>query len=85
VRLYIYGDDWNLDNIECNVSLPGIAGAVNYKCQIKKERTFDMSNQVLGLVIEGKATCTECKRVFNLYDLEDAEEYFYGHDCEVDE
>jgi hypothetical protein len=46
---------------------------------------FDMSNQVLGLVEEGKATCTECKRVFNLYNLEDAEEYFYGHDCEVDE
>ena len=44
-----------------------------------------MSNQVLGLVIDGKATCPECKRVFNLYNSEDSEEYYYGHDCEVEE
>jgi hypothetical protein len=28
--------------------------------------------------------CQECKRVFNLFSLEDAEEWFYGHDCEAD-
>ena len=28
------------------------------------------------------ATCTECNRAFNLEDEADAEEWFYGHDCE---
>ncbi len=26
--------------------------------------------------------CQECNRVFNLLDTVDAEEWFYGHDCE---
>jgi hypothetical protein len=26
--------------------------------------------------------CAECKRVFNLLDETDAEEWYYGHDCE---
>jgi len=26
--------------------------------------------------------CQECNRVFNLFDTVDAEEWFYGHDCE---
>jgi len=85
VELDIYGDEWNLDNIECNASLPGMAGAVNYKCQVKKGKELDMSNPVLGYVIDGKATCIECNRVFNLYDVDDAEEWYAGHDCEVDE
>ena len=38
VELDIYGDEWNLDNIECTVSVPGMAGEVNYTCQTKKER-----------------------------------------------
>jgi hypothetical protein len=29
-----------------------------------------------------KAKCAECDRVFDLTDETDAEEYFYGHDCE---
>ena len=29
------------------------------------------------------ATCTECERIFDLSDLIDAEEWAYGHDCEV--
>lgn len=29
-----------------------------------------------------KATCMECDRVFDLEDEDDAEEYYYGHDCE---
>jgi hypothetical protein len=28
--------------------------------------------------------CLECSRVFNLYNREEAEEWFYGHDCEAD-
>ena len=26
--------------------------------------------------------CPECKRVFDLSDPEDSEEFHYGHDCE---
>jgi hypothetical protein len=44
-----------------------------------------MSNPVLGYVINGRATCIECNRVFNLYNVDDAEEWYAGHDCEVDE
>jgi hypothetical protein len=28
------------------------------------------------------AKCPECSRVFNLLDETDAEEFYYGHDCE---
>ena len=28
-------------------------------------------------------TCGECQRVFDLFDETDAEEWEYGHDCEV--
>lgn len=44
-----------------------------------------MSNQALGYVINGRATCIECNRVFNLFNVDDAEEWYAGHDCEVDE
>ena len=30
-------------------------------------------------------TCPECGRVFDLMDETDAEEWFYGHDCEAPE
>ncbi len=30
-----------------------------------------------------KARCPECDRVFDLLDETDAEEWAYGHDCEV--
>jgi hypothetical protein len=30
------------------------------------------------------ATCPECRRVFDLADEDDAEEWAYGHDCEED-
>jgi hypothetical protein len=26
--------------------------------------------------------CDECERGFNLFDANDANEWFYGHDCE---
>lgn len=28
------------------------------------------------------ARCVECNRVFDLLDENDANEWFYGHDCE---
>lgn len=30
-----------------------------------------------------EVTCPECKRVFDMTDETDAEEWFYGHDCEA--
>jgi len=32
--------------------------------------------------IPTKAKCPECWRVFDLTDGQDADEWFYGHDCE---
>jgi len=29
-----------------------------------------------------KAKCVECGRVFDLLDEDDANEYYYGHDCQ---
>lgn len=29
-----------------------------------------------------KGTCIECKRVFDLTIEDDAQEFYYGHDCE---
>jgi len=26
--------------------------------------------------------CIECKRLFNMLDESDAQEWYYGHDCE---
>lgn len=30
-------------------------------------------------------TCPECERRFDLTDEDDAEEFAYGHDCEVED
>lgn len=32
-----------------------------------------------------RVQCPECERVFDLMDEDDANEWFYGHDCEPDE
>ncbi len=29
------------------------------------------------------ATCVECERTFDLSNPDDADEWYYGHDCEV--
>ena len=29
-----------------------------------------------------KALCRECERVFNLLNEDEANEWYYGHDCE---
>lgn len=28
------------------------------------------------------ASCPECDRVFDLFDADDAKEWYHGHDCE---
>ena len=32
--------------------------------------------------IRTEAKCVECERVFDLLDENDADEWYYGHDCE---
>ena len=32
--------------------------------------------------IQTRAKCQECERVFDLMDEDDAQEWYYGHDCE---
>lgn len=32
---------------------------------------------------ETKVICPECEKEFNLLDEDEAEEWYYGHDCEV--
>lgn len=32
--------------------------------------------------IPTKIKCLECERVFDLLNEDDAEEWYYGHDCE---
>lgn len=34
--------------------------------------------------ITTKARCVECSRVFDLTNEDDANEFYYGHDCEVE-
>ena len=34
--------------------------------------------------IQTRAKCIECARVFDLMNETDAEEWYYGHDCEVE-
>lgn len=35
-----------------------------------------------GIRITTSQTCPECDRVFMLLDEDDANEWYYGHDCE---
>ena len=35
------------------------------------------------VLAQSVAKCIECERVFDLLDEDDANEWFYGHDCEV--
>jgi DNA polymerase III psi subunit len=37
------------------------------------------------IVSHTKAKCVECDRVFDLRDEDEANEWFYGHDCEQHE
>jgi hypothetical protein len=34
--------------------------------------------------INSVAVCQECLRAFDLLDDKDAQEWFYGHDCETE-
>ena len=34
---------------------------------------------------QSQRVCVECERVFNLWDEDEAGEWFYGHDCEKED
>lgn len=34
------------------------------------------------MMINTKTKCNECEREFDLLDEEDANEFYFGHDCE---
>jgi hypothetical protein len=36
------------------------------------------------MIAAPEETCSECGRVFDLADEDDVEEFFFGHDCEVE-
>ena len=38
----------------------------------------------IGQRLVTNTRCHECNRVFDLLNDADAQEYYYGHDCEVD-
>jgi hypothetical protein len=42
-----------------------------------------MTDFLRTVIAQSKPVCVECERVFDLFDEEDAEEWFYGHDCEA--
>ncbi len=48
---------------------------------ITQPTTYD-GTEVFG-TIALKVRCPECGRVFDLTDETDADEWAYGHDCEV--
>ena len=35
--------------------------------------------------VKTKMECPECDRLFDLLDEEDANEWYYGHDCESEQ
>ena len=39
-------------------------------------------NETPGLRMRTRATCAECGRIFDLLNETDADEWYYGHDCE---
>lgn len=36
----------------------------------------------MSITVQTNAKCQECGRVFDLMNESDAEEWYYGHDCE---
>jgi hypothetical protein len=40
-------------------------------------------NELTSVTSHSKAKCKECKRIFDLHNETDADEWFYGHDCEA--
>jgi len=46
--------------------------------------TNDRKLSTFGQMIarQSRARCSECGRTFDLLDETDAQEWFYGHDCE---
>lgn len=42
-----------------------------------------MTEPHIGQRLVTTVRCYECDRMFNLLDKTDANEWYYGHDCEV--
>jgi hypothetical protein len=42
-----------------------------------------MNEPHIGQRLVTMVRCSECNRMFDLLDKTDANEYYYGHDCEV--
>lgn len=50
-----------------------------YEIMTARERKEMLKREAARL----KKKCVECERVFDLGDDEDADEWYYGHDCEA--
>lgn len=42
----------------------------------------DTKTAIIQAVPTNTRTCPECHRTFDLWDENEAEEWYYGHDCE---
>jgi len=60
-------------------------GSVPNMNTTKTERRYEMNGIHIGQRSIANTTerCLECLRVFDLMDETDAQEYYYGHDCEA--
>jgi hypothetical protein len=51
------------------------------------EACYQLADTIMRLdlvSVTSKVTCAECGRLFDLTDEEQASEWYYGHDCEVE-
>lgn len=39
--------------------------------------------RINGRLMPSRVACVECGRVFDLWDEDQASEWYYGHDCEA--
>ena len=61
-------------------SVSGIQYTLLCKQTTKGEGGVTMRLEQVQII---KSNCGECGRVFDLQDKEQANEYYYGHDCEI--
>lgn len=71
------GDGWKDDVPALQILRAVMQTGLNYECLLKGD--------IMQIAVNHLAKCTECDRQFNLLIEEEAEEFYYGHDCEVEE
>ena len=49
---------------------------------INKGEYMKTKPNIKPMRVPSKPTCPDCERVFDMTNEEDANEYYYGHDCE---